>query len=89
MALRSGREIRTPAKQADLVDKQLTFPDVFTALAGFLLLIALAIRVRCWRQGPVLGLAALQQHLATEAPIRQVRHEAFMPSRVLSNIDVR
>ena len=51
MALRFGREVRTPAMQAGLVGRTLTFRDIFTAVAGFLLLVALAIRVRCRRQG--------------------------------------
>jgi len=46
------------AKQAGLVAKRLTFRDVFTAVAGFLLLVVLEIRVRCRRQELVLSLAA-------------------------------
>ena len=37
--------------QAGFVGRELTFRDVFMAVAGFLLLVALAIRVRCRRQG--------------------------------------
>ena len=51
MALRFGREVRTPAMQAGLVTKRLTFRDVFTAVAQFFLLVAVVIRVRCRRQG--------------------------------------
>jgi len=48
--LKFGREARTPAMQAGLVAKRLTFRAVFTAVAEFLLVVALAIRVRCRRQ---------------------------------------
>ena len=51
MALKFGREVRTPAMQAGLVGKRLTFRDIFTAVARFLLLMALVIRVRCRCQG--------------------------------------
>ena len=37
--------------QAGLVDRKLTFRDVFTAVAEFLLVVALVIRLRCRRQG--------------------------------------
>ena len=56
--LKFGREIRTPAMQAGLVAKRLTFRHVFTAVAEFLVVVALVIQVRCRRQGPVLDLAA-------------------------------
>ena len=49
--LKLARETRTPAMQAGLVDRKLTFRDVFTAVATFLLLVVLAIRVRCRRRG--------------------------------------
>ena len=49
--LKFGRELRTPAMQAGLVAKRLTFRDVFTAVAGFLLLVALVIQVRGRCQG--------------------------------------
>jgi len=39
--------------QAGLVGRRLTFRDIFTAVAEFLRLIALMIRVRCWRQGVI------------------------------------
>ncbi len=58
MALKFGWEVRTPAMQAGLVGRKLTFRDIFTAVAEFLCLMALAIRGRCWRQGIVLRLAA-------------------------------
>ena len=45
-----GTEVRTPAMQAGLVAKRLTFRDVFTAVAGFFLFAALLIGVRWWRQ---------------------------------------
>ena len=50
MALRFGREVRTPAMQAGLVDRKLTFRDIFTAVATFFSLLALLIRVRWPRQ---------------------------------------
>ena len=50
MALRFGREARTPAMQAGLVAKRLTFRDVFTAVAAFFSLLALLIWVRWPRQ---------------------------------------
>ena len=58
MALRFGREVRTPAMQAGLVAKGLTFREVLPAAATFFSLLELLIRVRCRRQGFVLGLAA-------------------------------
>jgi len=58
MALRFGSEVRTPAMQAGLATRRLTFRDVFTAAAGFLLLVVLAIRVRWRRQELVTGPAA-------------------------------
>ena len=57
MALHFGREVRTPAMQAGLVAKRLTFRDVFTAAAGFLLLVALAIRLGNRHEGPIPRLA--------------------------------
>ena len=50
MALRFGRDVRTPAMQAGLVAKRLTFRDVFTAVVTFFSFLALLIRLRCWRQ---------------------------------------
>jgi IS1 family transposase len=49
MALKFGRETRTPAMQAGLVGRKLTFRDIFTAVAEFLRLLALAIWMR-WRR---------------------------------------
>ena len=46
-----GTEVRTPAMQAVLVSKRLTFRDVFTAAAGFLFLVALVIRFRNRHEG--------------------------------------
>ena len=57
--LKFGREVRTPAMQAGLVSRKLTFRDVFMAAAGFLLFVALAIRVRCRRQAFIQCSAAL------------------------------
>jgi len=42
---------------AGLVASELTFRDVFTAMAAFFSLLALLIRVRCRRQPLVLRLA--------------------------------
>lgn len=57
MALRFGSEVRTPAMQAGLVARRLTFRDVFTAVAAFLSFVASLIGVR-WRcQVPMLRLA--------------------------------
>ena len=50
MALRFGREVMTPAMQAGLVKRPLTFRDIFTAFATFSYFLALLIRVRCWCQ---------------------------------------
>jgi hypothetical protein len=58
MALKFGREVRTPAMQAGLVGRKLTFRDIFRGVAGFLLLVVLAIQVRWPRHGLVRGLAA-------------------------------
>ena len=51
--------------------RKLTFRDIFTAVAGFLLLAALAIMGRCQRQELVLDLAAAQQQFLTEAPLSE------------------
>ena len=48
--LKSGMEVRTPAMQAGLVDRKLSFRNVFTALAGFVSLIVVLIGVRWQRQ---------------------------------------
>ena len=48
-----GKEVRTPAMQAGLVGRKLTFRDVFTAVAGFLFLVALVIRFRNRHEGLV------------------------------------
>ena len=64
-----GTEVGTLAMQAGLVGRKLTFRDTLTAAAGFLLLVALAIRVGCRRQGLVLGLAAASQQFSMEAPL--------------------
>ena len=44
--LKFGREVRTPAMQAGLVARRLTFRDVFAAVATFFSLAAPLIRVR-------------------------------------------
>ncbi len=48
--LKFGREMRTPAMQAGLVARRLSFRDVFTAVAAFFSLLGLLIRARCRRQ---------------------------------------
>ena len=53
MWARVGTEVRTPAMQAGLVAKRITFRDVFTAVAGFLFLVALVIRFRNRHEGPI------------------------------------
>jgi hypothetical protein len=58
MVLKFGREVRTPAMQAGFVGRKLTFRDIFTAVAEFLRLTALVIRVGCWCQGFIPRLAA-------------------------------
>ena len=51
MALRFGREVRTPAMQAGLVARRLSFRDVFTAVAVFFSFLVALFGVRCRRQG--------------------------------------
>ncbi len=46
--LRFGPEVKTPAIQARLVDRKLTFGDVFTAVGNFFLFVAVLMWVR-WR----------------------------------------
>ena len=53
-----GTEVRTPAMQAGLVAKRLTFRDVFTAVGAFLSFVAALIGVRWRRQALALRLAA-------------------------------
>ena len=65
---KASMEVRTPAMQAGLAGRKLTFRDVLTAAAGCLLLVAPEICLRCRRQGLVLRLAAAQQQFLTEAP---------------------
>ena len=57
-ALMLGRETRTPAVQADLVDPGLTFRDVFTEVAALFSFVLVLLGVRCRRQGLVPGTAA-------------------------------
>ena len=57
-ALKFGPEVRTPAMQAGLVDRKLTFRDVFTAVAVFFSFVAALIRVRWPRQVLALRLEA-------------------------------
>ena len=45
MALRFGSEIGTPAMQAGLVDRKLTFRDVFTAGGSFFPFVAMLLGV--------------------------------------------
>ena len=47
IALKFGREMRTPAMQAGAVDGKLNFRGVLTALAAISLFAALLMRVRC------------------------------------------
>ncbi len=66
--LKFGSELRTPAMQAGLVDKQLTFRGVFMAVAGFVSFVVALIEVR-WRwKELVTRLALALQQLLTEAP---------------------
>ena len=58
MALRFGREARTPAMQAGLADRKLTFRDIFTAVAVFFSFVVALFKVRCRRRGLVQGFAA-------------------------------
>jgi hypothetical protein len=51
--LKFGTKVRTPAMQAGLVGRKLTFRDIFTAAAGFLLLVALVIHSRNRHEGPI------------------------------------
>ena len=60
MALRFGREVRTPAMQAGLVDRKLTFRDIFTAVMTFFSLLVLLMRVRWPRQELISRFAAAQ-----------------------------
>ena len=46
LGLKFGPEVRTPAMQADLVNRKLTFRDVFAAVAAFLSSVVALIRVR-------------------------------------------
>ena len=45
-ALRFGKTVRTPAMQAGLAKKKLSFWDVFVSQAVFLLFILIAIRLQ-------------------------------------------
>ena len=45
-ALKFGREMLTPAMQAGLVSRPLTFRDIFTAVAGMFLLVLILIDLR-------------------------------------------
>jgi len=60
MALRFGPEVRTPAMQAGLVDRRLTFRDIFAAVADFFSFLALLIRTRWPRQEFISRLAVAQ-----------------------------
>ncbi len=46
-ALKFGREVRTPAMQAGLTKKRLTFRDVFTSVPNFLCLVKANGKVCC------------------------------------------
>jgi len=56
--LKFGREVRTPAMQAGLATRRLTFRDMFTAVVAFLSFVAVLIRVRWQSQPFALRLAA-------------------------------
>ena len=60
MALRFGPEVRTPAMQAGLVGRKLTFRDVFMAVAGFVSFVVALIAVTWWRQALISHFAAAQ-----------------------------
>ena len=49
--LEFATEARTPAMQAGLVGRRLTFRDIFTSMAGFLFRVALVIRSRNRHEG--------------------------------------
>ena len=53
-----GREVRTLGMQAGLIDRKLTFPDVFTDVRNFFHFVAMLLGVRCKRQGREPWLAA-------------------------------
>ena len=52
-----GKEVRTPATQAGLAGRKLTFRDVFTAAGRFFLFVAILLGVR-WRPGERVPLLA-------------------------------
>ena len=58
LKLKRGRQTRTPAMQAGLVARRLPFRDVFTAVGGSFLFVAVLLRVRCPRQALALPVAA-------------------------------
>ena len=58
--LKFGSEVRTPAMQAGLVARRLTFRDVFTAVGDFFVFLAVLIGVRCPRQELMSRLAVAQ-----------------------------
>jgi len=60
MALRFGREVRTPAMQAGLVARRLTFRDVFSAVAVFCSFVIALFRATCGRQEFISRLAVAQ-----------------------------
>ena len=43
LGLKFGREVRTPAMQAGLVARKLSFREIFTSTVGLLLFVALLI----------------------------------------------
>jgi len=52
--MKYGKDVWTPAMQAGLVGRKLTFRDVFTAVATFFSFLTLLIRVRCRRRALIL-----------------------------------
>ena len=94
-SLKLGKEMLTPAVQAGLVSKQLTFRDIFTAVAGILLLVLIACQCcPCEDENPSLGPAASQQQM-TEAPsdVRaDSRSQCWLrstPQRLLDPVQLR
>jgi len=54
-----GKQMLTPAMQAGIVSKRLSFRDIFTAVATlFLCVVVLLLRESCREQDESLGLAA-------------------------------
>ena len=65
----------TPATHAGLVARRLTFRDVFTAVVGFFLFVAVLLRVRWRRRDFGLRLAAAEEQSLAEAPAGSLHQE--------------